>query len=345
MPFSLIAFRKRLRRFWYLPLGLLLLVMALWYVVLLRPMGDGTRVYGLTVPKGAGFAQITVELERQKIVRSAWSLRLIGRLHGLDQRMQPGDYRLSDAMRPVEILEKMASGITDARKFTVPEGYSIFQVAELLEKQGLFGREEFLLASHDRQLLLKLGVSAKTVEGYLFPGTYLIGFHTDVHGLITEMVQEFRHRIASLKTILAEDDLTLHQVVTLASLVEKEAVVSEERPLIASVFRNRLKIGMPLQSDPTAIYGVRAFGGKVTKQDLRRESPYNTYRIKGLPPGPIGNPGIEAIRAVLQPARTDYYYFVARKDGTHQFSRTLQEHNQGVRQFLRKGNKRKQPAR
>lgn len=329
---------KLMRRFWFLPLCLLALLL-LWYSILLRPMGDGKRVYGLTVPKGAGFVQIAEELERQRIIRSALHLRIVGRLRGLDRRMQPGDYRMSDAMGPGEILQKMASGVTDACKFTVPEGYSIFQLAELVEKQGLFAKETFLQACRDKQLLTDLGVGAKSVEGYLFPGTYLVGFHMDERGLVTEMVREFRHRTAALEQAVAEAGYSLQQVVTLASMVEKEAVVPEERPLIASVFRNRLKIGMPLQSDPTAIYGVRAFGGTVTKQDLQRQSPYNTYRIKGLPPGPIGNPGLDAIKAVLQPARTDYLYFVARKDGTHQFSRTLQEHNRGVQLFLKKTKK------
>ncbi|MGB4599519.1 MAG: endolytic transglycosylase MltG [Trichlorobacter sp.] len=333
------SLRTYLRRFWFLLVCLPLVIAVVWYVYLLQPCGNGKRVYGLTVPKGAGFAQIAQELERQGIVRSALHLRIIGRLRGFDLRMQPGDYRLSDAMAPADILEKMASGLTDACKFAVPEGYSIFQVAELLEKQGIFDRDDFLAACRDKQLLATLGVTARSVEGYLFPGTYLVGFHVDERGLLAEMVREFHHRTSMLEQELSAAGLSLHQVVTLASMVEKEAVIAEEKPLIASVFRNRLKIGMPLQSDPTAIYGVRAFGGTVTKQDLRRQSPYNTYRFKGLPAGPIGSPGLEAIKAVLQPARTDYLYFVARKDGTHQFSRTLQEHNQGVHQFLKKGRK------
>lgn len=331
---------RLLSRFWYLLLCLLLVFFFGWYLYLVQPAGDGKRVYGLTVPKGAGFVQVARDLERQGIVRSALHFRLVGRLKGLDRQMQPGDYRLNSAMTPVEILEKMASGVSDARKFVVPEGYSIYQLAELLEKQGLFGGKEFLAVCKDKQVLQHFDLRAKSVEGYLFPGTYLIGFQLDVRGLVMEMVREFRHRIISLQGQLDQSGLSLHQVVTLASMVEKEAVVADEKPLIASVFRNRLKIGMPLQSDPTAIYGVRAFGGTVTRQDLKRKSPYNTYHVRGLPPGPIGNPGIEAITAVLQPARTDYLYFVARKDGTHQFSRTLQEHNQGVRQFLKKGKKR-----
>lgn len=338
-PFS--SLLTYLRRSWYLPAALLLIVLLIRHLVLLQPVGDGRRVYGLTVPKGAGFTQIAEELERQRLVRSALHLRIIGRLYGLDRKMQAGDYRLTDAMRPLDILRKMASGATDACKFAVPEGYSIYQVAELLEKQGIFGKEEFLAACNNRELLEQAGITARTAEGYLFPGTYLVGFQMDEQGLLVEMLREFRQRTAQIEQQVAASGMSLHQVVTLASIVEKEALSPEEKPLIASVFINRLRIGMPLQSDPTAIYGVRAFGGTVTKADLQRQSPYNTYRIKGLPPGPIGNPGLDAIQAVLKPASTDYLYFVARKNGTHQFSRTLQEHNQGVNLFLKKGKKKK----
>jgi UPF0755 protein len=189
--------------------------------------------------------------------------------------------------------------------------------------------------------LRELGVSGKTAEGYLFPGTYQIGFQMDEAGLVTEMVREFRRRTDGLKSLLGMVSMPLGQVVTLASMIEREAVSPEEKPLIASVFLNRLRVGMPLQSDPTAIYGLRTFGGAVTKQDLQNHSPYNTYRIKGLPPGPIGNPGLESLQAVLKPALTDYLYFVARMDGTHQFSRTLKEHNQGVNRFLKKEKKKR----
>jgi len=311
-----------------------------WYLLLLYlAAGEATRVYALTVPKGAGFSSVARELKQAGVIRSSLHLRLVARLKGLDSRMQAGDYRISAAMLPVEILEKLASGQTDACKFTLPEGYSMYQAAELLEKQGIFDSERFLAACSNRELLTKLGISAKTAEGYLYPGTYSIGFQMDEAGLITEMVREFRHRTDILKSRIDGSGRSLEQVLVLASMIEREAVSAEEKPLIASVFLNRLRIGMPLQSDPTAIYGVRVFGGTVTKKDLLRSSPYNTYRIKGLPPGPIGNPGFETLQAVLQPAKTDYLYFVARKDGTHQFSRTLAEHNQGVNRFLKKGNK------
>jgi len=311
-----------------------------WYLLLLYlPSGRVTQVYGLTVPRGAGFASVANELKQAGMIRSSVHLRLVARLRGLDLRMQAGDYRISAAMLPAEILGKLANGQTDACKFTLPEGYSIYQAAELLEKQGIFDSERFLTACADQELLVKLGINGKTVEGYLYPGTYPVGFSMDEAGLITEMVREFRHRIGSLKARLDGSGRSLEQILILASMIEREAVSAEEKPLIASVFLNRLRIGMPLQSDPTAIYGVRVFGGTVTKQDLQRNSPYNTYRIKGLPPGPIGNPGFDSLLAVLHPAKTDYLYFVARMNGTHQFSRTLTEHNQGVVRFLKKGKK------
>ena len=198
-----------------------------------------------------------------------------------------------------------------------------------------------LNACADQGVLHELGINARTVEGYLFPGTYQVGFQMNEVGLVTEMVREFRRKTEQLRPLLDASGMRLGQAVILASIIEREAVSPEEKTLIASVFLNRLRIGMPLQSDPTAIYGVKVFGGTVTKQDLQRSSPYNTYRIKGLPPGPIGNPGLEALQAVLQPAKTEYLYFVARKDGTHQFSRTLAEHNQGVDRFLKKGKKKR----
>lgn len=340
MSFSSSPPTRFIRRHWYWLLRIACIGFLAWYLLLLViTPGNGHRVYGISVPKGAGLSSVASELEQQRIIYSALHLRILGRLRGLDRAIRTGDYRLTDAMTPGQILEKMARGETDARRFTLPEGYSIFQAAELLEKAQIFKKEAFLEACRDRVLLNKLELPGKSVEGYLFPGTYLVGFHTDERDLVTEMVREFRFRATALAQLLEQSELDLHQVVTMASMVEREAVSMEEMPLISSVFHNRLRAGMPLQSDPTAIYGIRIFGGTVTRQDVQRNTPYNTYRIKGLPPGPIGNPGIEAMRAVLQPAATGYFYFVARKDGTHQFSRTLKEHNQGVQRFLRKGKK------
>jgi UPF0755 protein len=209
-------------------------------------------------------------------------------------------------------------------------------MAELLEQKGYFKSAVFLAKCRDSALLARLGLVGQSVEGYLYPATYNLLRSGDEEQLISQMVGQFEKRYVELST--AEGSvagLSRGEVVTLASVIEKEAISPEEKPLISSVFHNRLRIGMPLQSDPTAVYGVRAFSGKITKADIQRPSPYNTYLNRGLPPGPIGNPGSESLKAALSPARTNYLYFVARQDGTHQFSRTLDEHNRAVNRYLK----------
>ncbi|MBC8019233.1 MAG: endolytic transglycosylase MltG, partial [Verrucomicrobia bacterium] len=227
-------------------------------------------------------------------------------------------------------------GDVDYLKFSLPEGYSIHQVAEMLEQKGYFKRSGFLEKCRDPALLARLGLAGSSVEGYLYPATYNLSRGGSEEQLIGRMVALFEKKYAELKAGAGgAGGFSRHAIVTLASLIEKEAKSAKEKPLISSVFHNRLRIGMPLQSDPTAVYGVRAFAGKVTKADIELRSPYNTYFIKGLPPGPIGNPGADALEAALHPAATQYLYFVARQDGTHHFSRTLEEHNRAVRRYLK----------
>ena len=200
-------------------------------------------------------------------------------------------------MTPREILRKLVTGDVYLRPFVLPEGYSVYQAAELLEQQGLLDGKRFLARCTDRELLRALGIPGQSVEGYLVPGTYNVEPDMDEAGLITAMVGQFtKHRRATYEARLKASGKSWHEVLTLASMIEKEAVVPAERPVIASVFYNRLARGMRLQSDPTSVYGVRAFAGKVTRADILRPSPYNTYLIDGLPPGPIGNPGDSAHR-------------------------------------------------
>jgi len=253
------------------------------------------------------------------------------RLRGDAHRLQAGEYRFSDNMTPDKILNKIVSGDVDYRKFTLPEGYSVYQAAELLEQKGYFKKDVFLQKCRDRVLLQRFGLKESSAEGYLYPATYNLSRDESEEQLLQQMIGQFNKAYAAL----GESGYSRHEVVTLASMIEKEAVSSKEKPLISSVFHNRLRIGMPLQSDPTAVYGVRAFTGKVSKADIQRHSPYNTYLNKGLPPGPIGNPGRDAVLAAMNPAKTDFLYFVARQDGTHQFSRNLAEHNRAVVRYLR----------
>ncbi len=315
---------------------LLLASLLLWYLFcLFVPPGDGSVVSDVSFPPGSGIRRLAAELKGKGVIRSSWHFFILTRLRGDAHRLKAGEYRFTDGMAPDKILGKIVAGDVDFRKFALPEGYSIYQVAELLGQKGYVDKEKFLKKCRDKALLLRLAIGADSVEGYLYPATYNIVRNVSEEQLIEQMVSQFRKVSGEWATGNGGGGLSRQEVVTLASLIEKEAVTPAERPLIASVFLNRLKVGMPLQSDPTAVYGMRAFGGKVTKADVVRKSPYNTYVIKGLPPGPIGNPGIDAIRAVLNPAKSDYYYFVARQDGTHYFSLTLDEHNRAVRNYLK----------
>lgn len=308
-----------------------------WYLVCtFIPPVKGGIVRDVSFPPGSGIRKLAAELKQDGVIRSAWHFMLLARLRGQAHRLKAGDYRFTDAMTPGDILRKLATGDVDYRRFTLPEGYSVYQAAEMLEQKGYFKRDAFLAACRDANLLERLGIRAASVEGYLFPATYNLAHNGTEEQLIAQMVARFRKVYASMTAEeQAQGCLPPNEIVILASIIEKEAVSAEEKPLISSVFYNRMRLGMPLQSDPTAVYGVRAFSGKVTKADICRRSPYNTYLVRGLPPGPIGNPGADALRAALHPAHNDYLYFVARQDGTHYFSRTLGEHNQAVARYLK----------
>jgi UPF0755 protein len=306
------------------------------YLFLRTPAGDGKRVELVELGRGSSLRAIAGTLQARGMVSSARLFALYARLKGGDSRLKAGVYQLSDGMRPGEILAKMVSGDVYQRLFAVPEGYSVYQVAEMLEKRAIFKKDSFLQACQDRTLLAQLGVSAASCEGYLLPGSYNILPGRTERDVVREMVGRQRELLAASFNLRAgKAGLSTSALLTLASMVEKEAVLPAEKPLIAAVFANRLKKGMRLQSDPTALYGVRAFAGKVTRDDILRPSPYNTYLIAGLPPGPIGNPGSAAIEAVLNHPSVPYLYFVARGDGSHQFSSDLVAHNAAVQKFLR----------
>jgi UPF0755 protein len=305
-------------------------------VFLLSPPGNGSVVREVDFPKGSSLRRFADQLEKGGVIGSARLFTLYARLTGAAGTVQAGTYQFTDAMKPAQILHMLVAGEVYEKRFAVPEGYSIFQIAEMLDSRGLFKKEAFLAACRDPAILREAGIGGKSVEGYLYPSTYNLLKVSDAPALVRLMTEQFRTVCSERFPQLGQAaGLSRSDVITLASMVEKEAVSPEEKPLIASVFYNRLKKGMPLQSDPTAVYGLRAFGGTVTGADVRRNTPYNTYLIRGLPPGPIGNPGSGAIEAVLKPAATNYYYFVARQDGTHQFSATLEEHNRAVRHYLK----------
>lgn len=314
----------------------LLMLSLLWYLFcLFVPPGQGSAVSEISFPPGSGISKLANELKIRGVIRSSWHFVLMTRLRGDSHHLKAGDYSFSDDMTPDIILKKIVSGEVAFRKFTLPEGYSIYQAAELLEQKGYFKKNVFLDKCRDKGLLARHGIKEASVEGYLYPATYNISRAGGEEQLLEQMIDQFNKEYSDITGELGSGKFSRHEVITLASMIEKEAISADEKPIISSVFHNRLRIGMPLQSDPTAVYGFRAFSGKVKKADIMRPSPYNTYLNKGLPPGPIGNPGKESVHAAINPTKSDFIYFVARQDGTHQFSRDLAEHNRAVRRYLK----------
>ena len=273
-------------------------------------------------------------MKGEQLIRSRWAFLWLGKTRDIDRKIRPGEYELDASLSSQEILAKLLSGRVVLHPITIPEGYNLAQIADVLSTQQVTDAKEFTKLVRDRAYIATLGIEADSLEGYLFPETYSFPRGTKAREVIKAMVDGL-HRVwsAEMQEQAARMKLSLHQVLTLASVIEKETGSKEERELIAAVFHNRLRKKIPLQSDPTVIYGLPAFDGNIHKRDLSIMSPYNTYRVQGLPPGPIASPGAHSLRAALFPAQATYLYFVSRNDGTHQFSSTLTEHNQAVEKY------------
>jgi UPF0755 protein len=285
------------------------------------------------VREGDTVATVAARLERAGVVRSAVLFRAWARLSGRDRAMQPGEYHFPAPLSPAALLEVLATG-GEHPEVTVPEGLTVREVAGLLARNGYGAAETFLCLADDPEFLLAAGVPGPQLEGYLFPDTYRFTPVMGASEILAVMVRRFHERFdAARHRRGAERGMSVNEVITLASIVEKESALPAERPVVAGVFYNRLRIGMPLQSDPTLIYGLPDFSGDLTRADLARATPYNTYLVTGLPPGPIANPGLAAIDAVLAPADTPYFYFVSRNDGSHVFAANLQDHNRNVARY------------
>ena len=301
------------------------------------PGGDGEPTI-FEIAQDEPLARVASRLANEGLIRSEASFVIFGRLIGSERRLKPGEYALSPSMRPLEMLERFRHGLVVLHPLTIPEGYSARQIAAVLREAGLGDPEELLSLVDSPEFIRELGLDVPSLEGYLFPDTYAFPRGIATADMVRRMVETFQETYQSVwAERAAELGFTEHQVVTLASIIEKEAGAGIERPIISAVFHNRLRLRMPLQSDPTVIYPIKNFDGNLRKVDLIRDDPYNTYRRRGLPPGPIGNPGRDALGAALYPSPVDYLYFVARNDGTHRFSRTLREHNKAVDQYQRRG--------
>lgn len=273
-------------------------------------------------------------LQQKKIIKSGLKFILIARIKGLDKHLKAGEYLLSATMPPRQVLEIMVKGAVNLHRLTVPEGYSISQIAVLVENAKFGSRDDFVKTATNTDLAAKYGIEDATFEGYLFPDTYFFPRGVAMEQIISAMVKRFWSIFSIEWRARAKDlGLTVHQVVTLASIIEKETGAAFERPTISSVFHNRLKKKMRLESDPTVIYGIKNFDGNLTRKHLDTPTPYNTYKISGLPAGPITNPGRESLEAALYPEKTVFIYFVSKQDTTHYFSTSLKEHNQAVRKY------------
>ncbi len=296
----------------------------------------GTEQF-VEIPQGAGSRTIGDLLVRGGVVRDPLTFRTALWLTGQGKHLKAGEYRFDRPMTPAEVIDKIARGDVFVIHLTFPEGLTSFEMAKIFESHGLGTAASFVAAAKDASLVRGLDPEAKTLEGYLFPETYAVPRRTDAAQLVRLMVAQFEHAwTPALRDAAAARHLTARQVVTLASIVEKETAQPGERPTVAAVYENRLRIGMPLQCDPTVIYALELAGrydGNIHKADLSVDSPYNTYRYPGLPPGPIASPGRASLDAAVHPADADYLYFVSRNDGTHVFSRTLDEHNRNVQRF------------
>jgi UPF0755 protein len=287
----------------------------------------------LVVREGDTLAAVAARLERAGVIRSALLFRLRARIAGRDRQLQPGEYRFSEPLDTHQLLELLASG-GPRREVTIPEGFTVRDVAALLERDGYGSGASFLCVAEDPEFFLAAGVPGPQLEGFLFPDTYRLTPVMSPSEILALMVRRFHERFdAERYRRAAARGMTVNEVLTLASIVEKESALASERPVIAGVFYNRLHAGMPLQSDPTVIYAIPNFNGDLTRADLVRPSAYNTYVVAGLPPGPIANPGLAAIDAVLAPAETPYLYFVSKNDGSHVFAATLAEHNRNVARY------------
>lgn len=297
---------------------------------------DGAEVF-VELPPGSGVSGIGDRLEAAGVVPDALTFRLAAQLAGVERRLQAGEYRFANPASPYEVAARLAHGDVYKRPVTFPEGLTLEEMAVVFGHSGLGTSTEFLSATADTSLVSEFDPDAHSLEGYLFPSMYALPRHAGATGTVQAMVVEFAKAFdPQLRADAAALHMTPRDVVTLASIIEKETASPEERPLVSAVYHNRLKIGMILQCDPTVIYALmleKRWSGNLHRSDLQMDSPYNTYRYPGLPPGPIAAPGRPSLEAAVHPADVKYLYFVSRNDGTHVFASTLEEHNRNVAKY------------
>ncbi len=300
------------------------------------PAGVDKTVKILTVGKRESFNVTIANLSEAGIIKDPIRFKLLTLIKRYDTKIKAGEYALSSLMPPAVILDMMVRGKTYLHKVTIPEGYNLRQIAAVMSGAGFGTEEDFIKITTDHSFVSNQGIEAESLEGYLYPDTYYFPKDEPVENIVSATIErlwavfkpEWKERAKEL-------GLSIHQIITLASIIEKETGDKNERELISSVFYNRLRKGMRLETDPTVIYGIKNFDGNITRKHLSEKTPYNTYKVEGLPPGPIASPGYDSIKASLYPAETPYIFFVSKNDGTHYFSANLKEHNRAVNKYQR----------
>jgi UPF0755 protein len=287
------------------------------------------------IPRGLSFKAVARNLEDRGLIENSLKLLIIARYTGQDKTIRFGEYRIEPGMSPRDVLDRFSRGEVVLHRVTIPEGFNMRLIALRLEAAGLCESGKFLALAMDPAFVQSLQIPADTLEGYLFPDTYYFEKNPSVKTVIRTMVGRFNTTFtAEWKVRAAQLGFSIHDIVTLASIIEKETGHKDERTVVSSVFHNRLNRNMRLDSDPTVIYGIEAFDGRIRTRHLREMTPYNTYMQKGLPPGPIASPGFGSLHAALYPAETDYLFFVAKSESEHHFSKTYEEHRAAVQKYI-----------
>lgn len=310
------------------------LVAAYIGIQLFVPANIGSTQVEVEIPEGSSYKQALSILAKNNLIRDRNMFVVLGKITGLQKKIRAGYYVFWGNMSPLQVFKRLSSGKIIEYEITVVEGDSLLEISKKLTLNKIMPLENFKTFATDRGFLDSLDIAGPSLEGYLYPQTYKFPKGAKPAAVLKLMVNKLREEFNSeLQDRAKKIGWSENEALTLASIIEREAKTDEERPIISAVYHNRLKKGMPLQADPTAIYGIKSNKRKITKDDLRKKTFYNTYVIKGLPPGPIASPSIKSIKAALYPANVPYLYFVSKNDGTHYFSKTLSEHNAAVKRL------------
>lgn len=308
-------------------IALILILAQIYYAIFMWTFKGPDLIF--EIKPGDGFSSINYQLHKNKVIYSSRLFHQYAKYNNKLTSFKSGQYEIKSNVTMIEVLQLLTSGKSVTQRITIPEGKNLFEIAQILENAGITSKADFVKLAKDEIFVRSLGIPASRIEGYLYPETYNFTANSKAQYVIESMVNVFKAKTADID--FSNSKYSKHEVITLASVVEKETGAKFERPIIAGVFLNRLVKKMRLQSDPTTIYGIyENYNGNLRKKDLQDPTPYNTYKISGIPVGPISNPGIESINAVLSPENHKFLYFVSKNDGTHIFSETYKDHNNAV---------------